>query len=118
MHQATLYNCALLHFDLMVFDITCDTGQRQEFKRFTSDNRPNLGSVDNHLTNGDSSFHNGLHTYNQRTFMAFLSIYISTHLAVFAQAARNDHISLDTRARTNEAIYTDVGGFVLFDIER
>jgi hypothetical protein len=117
MHQTTLYHSALLHFDLVVLDIPCDTCRRQEFKRFTSEHRSNHGSVDNHVADGDCSFYAGFLADNQRAFLTILAADIAPHLAVYAQASGKTHISLDTCTRTDEAIYTTPGGFALFDTE-
>lgn len=59
MHQPPLNDSALLHFDLMILDVTCDTSRREEFQRLRRHNGADDDPVNHDVTDRDSPFNTG-----------------------------------------------------------
>ena len=114
MHQPSLNDSTLLHFDLMILDIPCDTGRREEFQRLCGHDGTNNDAVDHDMTDGDGALDAGFLADHQGPVATALAADIAAHFAVDTQSSLEDHVPFDTRSRADETIDTVLRQAFLF----
>ena len=103
MHQTTLNNRSLLHFNLMVLDITCDTRRRKEFQRLAGKNRANYRTVDDDMSDGNSAFDTRFFADHQGAFKRILATDVTPYLTIYAQPPSEDNVPFDSRSSPDQA---------------
>ncbi len=107
MGQCAQHLCAAVHFQDFVTDIPNDTGTRLDFKQIRAENTTVNLAIDHQVVAAYLAFHTSMLGNDQITGMSCLRDNIADDLAINAQTAAKQQITLHAGGGADQAIHID-----------